>query len=91
MTAITTDDVRAFILEDLTEQLSAVGLHPEQVPDDYDLLAEGVIDSFGIIEMIARIEEHYHLDLDFENLEATQLTVVGAFAAYVAAQVDGAA
>ena len=33
-------------------QLDAKGLDPAQVPDGFDLLAEGVIDSFGILEMV---------------------------------------
>ena len=51
MTTVTAEEVRAFVLEDLAEPLAEVGLLPEQVRDDLDLLSSGVIDSLGLIEL----------------------------------------
>jgi acyl carrier protein len=88
MIAVSAANVRAFILRELAEPLSAVGQSPDTVPDDFDLLAEGVIDSFGIVTMIASLEAHYETDLDLEQLAAEELTLIGPFSAFVAQQVS---
>jgi hypothetical protein len=46
------------------------------VPDHFDLLVEGVIDSFGILELVSALEARYPA-LDFSELPASDLTVVG--------------
>jgi acyl carrier protein len=54
------------------------------VPEDFDLLTNGVVDSFGILEMITAIEEQFNLQLDMANLDAEQLTILGPLCRYVA-------
>ena len=76
-------DVRAFVLAELAEPLRAKGLTPEEVPDDFDLLLEGVIDSLGIMLTIAAVEDHFGIDVDFEELDPEDLTVIGSFSRYV--------
>lgn len=79
------DDVRAFILEQVSDQLAAVGMQVEEVPDDFDLLFEGAIDSLGLLQLIAAIEERFGMQLDFERLEMGDLAVIGPFSRYIAA------
>ena len=50
---------------------------PAELPDDFDLLLSGVIDSFGILEMISSIEEEFQIELDVAALDAEQITIVG--------------
>jgi acyl carrier protein len=78
--------VRAFISEQLGDELRAAGADPAALPDDYDLHAAGVIDSFGILELIGGLEERFGLEIDYEELDPEELTVVGPFARYVEAQ-----
>jgi acyl carrier protein len=80
--------VRRFVLERVHLSLSAVGLTPETTPDDYDLLASGVIDSFGIIELIADIEERFDVALEFDDVEPDVVTVVGPLSRYVAGLIE---
>jgi acyl carrier protein len=75
--------VRALVLDELIEPLAALDLEPADVPDDFDLLHEGVIDSLGLLEMIAAVEERFGLEIDFEELSADELTIVGPFCRYV--------
>jgi acyl carrier protein len=76
--------VRSFVLEGLTEPLERLGMRPEQVPDDFDLLTSGVIDSFGVLELIGDVENRFGLEIDFERLDPEGLTVIGTFSRYVA-------
>jgi acyl carrier protein len=84
-----TADVRAAMLETLTEPLAAIGRAPADVPDDLDLLAEGVIDSFGLLELISSLEARYATVLDFSELPPGELTVVGPLTRHLAAQIEG--
>lgn len=86
-------DVRAFVLAELDGSLREGGFDPADVGDDFDFLTTGVIDSLGVIEMIAAVNDHFGLDIDFEELDPEGLTVLGPFARYVASagagRVDG--
>jgi acyl carrier protein len=79
-------DVRQFTLARVADGLRAKGLSPEAVPDDFDLLLEEVIDSFGLLELITAVETRFGLQLDFEDLDADNMTVIGPFSRYVAAK-----
>jgi acyl carrier protein len=84
-----TADLQVAMLELLVEPLAAIGLHPGAVPDDFDLLAEGVIDSFGVLELISALGVRYATTLDFSELSAEDLTVVGPLARHLTSQITG--
>ena len=52
---IAPENVRKFLLTRYSEPITAMRLNVAQVPDDFDLLLAGIIDSFGILEMIGAI------------------------------------
>jgi acyl carrier protein len=80
------NDVRLFVLAHVAPELATTGRSPQEVPDDFDLLVEQVIDSFGLLELIVAVEHRFAVQLDFENLDADDLTVIGPFCRYVEAQ-----
>jgi acyl carrier protein len=75
--------VRDLILERLDEQLAARGLTPSEVPESFDLLLEGLIVSFGVVEIILMLEQRYAIEFDFDELPADDLTKIGPLASYV--------
>jgi acyl carrier protein len=77
------DDARDLILAHVDEQLVAKGLTPSDVPATFDLLLEGVIDSFGVVELITMLEQRFAFEFDFDELEADDLTRVGPLTDYV--------
>jgi acyl carrier protein len=83
MPPATADAVRDLILERVDEQLAARGLTPSDVPQDFDLLLEGLIDSFGVVEIIMMLEQRYAIEFDFDELSADDLTKIGPLASYV--------
>jgi acyl carrier protein len=85
----TAADVHRFILGRIDEPLQATGLAPADVPGSFDLLLEGVIDSFGIVELIGALEERYGLEFDFDELAPDDLTRIGPLSSYVAQKLDG--
>ncbi len=86
MSQVSIDNVRAAVLGQLEVALGARGLKSQDVTDDFDLLTEGVIDSLGIVTLITAVEQHFAIQIDFEELAPEQLTVIGPFCRYVAAK-----
>jgi acyl carrier protein len=82
---VTAAEVHAFVAQTLSEPLRDAGHDPAALPEDFDLLESGVIDSFGVIELIVEVNERFGLDIDFEELDPEGLTIVGPFSRYVAA------
>lgn len=79
----TAEAVREAILDRVAEPLAAKGLTPSEVPPSFDLLLEGVIDSFGVVEMIVMLEQRFAVEIDLDELPADDLTNVDALAEYV--------
>jgi acyl carrier protein len=83
MAAVPASEIRGIVLDRYADELAAKGLTPSDVRYDFDLLLEGVVDSFGIVELIAALEERFGIAFDFDELEADDLTRIGPLADYV--------
>ena len=84
MKDVTPDNVRGFLLTRYYEPIIAMQLSLTEIPDDFDLLLSGVIDSFGILEMISAIEDEFQMQLDLALLDAEDITRIGPLARYIA-------
>ena len=84
MKDVTPDNVRGFLLTRYYEPIIAMRLSLTEIPDDFDLLLSGVIDSFGILEMISAIEAEFQIQLDLSLLDAEDITRIGPLARYTA-------
>jgi acyl carrier protein len=80
--------VRDFILETFDGELRARALQSDDVPDDFDLLLEGVIDSLGMLELIGALEERFGVRIELEEMDPDHVTVVGPLSEYVADRVS---
>ena len=84
MSDISPEKVRQFLLTRYSEAIKGMGFDPVEVPDSFDFLLSGVIDSFGILEMVSSIEDEFRIRLDLAALDAEQVTILGALSQYVA-------
>jgi len=81
---VTPDNVQEFLLARYYEPIIAMQLSLTEIPDDFDLLLSGVIDSFGILEMFSAIEDEFQIRLDLALLDAEDITRIGPLARYIA-------
>ncbi len=88
MKEVTEQEVKLILFANFKDHFAGKNLSPEDISDNFDLFTEGIIDSMGIVEMIAAIEKHLGTTIDFEKLPAEELTIVGPFCRYVAAQAN---
>ncbi len=84
MNDVTPEKVRGFLLTRYSEAIKGMGFDPVEVPDSFDFLLSGVIDSFGILEMVSSIEDEFRIRLDLAALDAEQITILGPLSQYVA-------
>lgn len=84
MKALSSEDVRNVVVELFGDSFRAHGFEPSHVPADCDLLGMGIIDSLGVVRMVAAIEEEAGGEIDFEALDFEDMTVLGKFCDYVA-------
>jgi acyl carrier protein len=84
MSDLTADKVRAFLVTRYAESIKGIGRNPDELPDEFDFLLNGIIDSFGILEMISEIEKQFDIQLDVAALDAEQLTILGPLSWFVA-------
>jgi acyl carrier protein len=88
MREINSEQVRVFLQQYILEKSLAGGKEtPGELADDCDLLLSGMIDSLGLLDLMGAIQQHCQREIDFEALDAEQLTVVGPLCRYVSEQV----
>jgi len=77
-------EVRGLILEACGPALADFGITAADAPGDLDLRGSGMIDSLGFVEVIVELEEKLGIEIDLEDLDPEQITVLDPLAAYVA-------
>jgi acyl carrier protein len=85
MNAVTPDAVQDFLREYVAKSLREQGREvPADLSDDCDLLLSGYVDSLGLLELMTAIQEHFGREIDFDELDAEQMTIVGPLKRFVA-------
>ena len=70
-----------FLKDYLARKLEASGRGTcEELPQDFDLLLSGVIDSLGLLNLYVALAERFDREIDFEALDPEQMTLFGLFA-----------
>jgi acyl carrier protein len=61
---------------------------PDDIPDDLDLIAIGVIDSLGLLKIVAFLEEHYCVSISPEAMVLDAFRSIGSMMAVILEQLD---
>ncbi len=73
------EKIKRFVLEEFLPDVA-----PEELAPDHDLLADGVIDSLGLLKLIAWVEDEFALAVDDTALDPDNFRSVAAIDAFVA-------
>lgn len=74
-------EVRQFIVQNFLFGQDRSGL-----TSDLSLLEAGIVDSTGVLEMVAFLEEHYGITVDDADLNPKNMDSINAIAAFVASK-----
>lgn len=86
MGPLAAQDIHSFVLDQLAPALADAELEPAAVGDDFDLVESGLVDSFGLLEILTAVEAEFDIEVDFEALDPDELSKVGPLCRFVAAQ-----
>jgi len=73
-----TDVIKQYIVEEFLPDVAV-----QDLPVDHDLLADGVIDSLGLLKLIAWIEDRFGLPVDDSAMDPDNFRSVRAIGAFV--------
>ncbi len=73
------NEVKRFIVTTFAPDIT-----PEQLPSDFDLLDNGVVDSLGLLRLIAWVGERYGIPVEERDVSPAQFSSVEAIAAFIA-------
>jgi len=76
--------VRAFLVDRIGPSLVSLGRDPATLPDDFDLLGEGALDSLQFLGLIADLEEHLGREVDLGALDVEEIAKLGPLSRHVA-------
>ncbi|WP_329107640.1 acyl carrier protein [Micromonospora sp. NBC_01699] len=71
-------EIRQFIVTAFAPDIPA-----DQLPDHLDLLDSGVVDSLGLLRLIAWVGDRYDIPVEDQNISPVQFSSVAAIAAFV--------
>ncbi len=74
------------ILDACAPALAGIGIAPEDAPGDLDLRESGLVDSLGFVELIVDLEDKLGIEIDLEDLDPEQITILDPLATYIAEQ-----
>jgi D-alanine--poly(phosphoribitol) ligase subunit 2 len=74
----TTLKIKQFIVEEFMPDVPA-----EELEDDFDLLTGGVVDSLGLLKVVAWLEDEFDIGVDDSELGPDSFRTVAAIKAYV--------
>ena len=88
MVQLTASEVQRIVLAIVEPSLSA-DLLRQGVPDAFNLLSEGVLDSFGFIELVTELEHRLAVAIDLDGLEPEEFGAVGPLSRHIAERCIG--
>src|SRR5262245_22263618 len=68
------EEIRRAVVEALAPRAREVGLAPEAIDGQFDILGSGVVDSLGFVELLLRVEESLGRPVELERLSFGELT-----------------
>jgi acyl carrier protein len=74
----TTMKIKQFIVEEFMPDVPA-----EELDDDFDLLTGGVVDSLGLLKVVAWLEDEFDVTVDESELGPESFRTVAAIKQYV--------
>jgi len=83
MSVVQADEVRRFIVSHLASPIKENNITEKEITGDFDLMKRGIIDSIGFLHLVSAIENHFGIEVDFEDMDTEDLTIIGSICRYI--------
>jgi acyl carrier protein len=71
-------NIKEFVVEEFAPDITV-----DELDSDFDLLEHGIIDSLGLLMMLAWVEEHFDVSVDVAEVEQHDFRSVDAICALI--------
>lgn len=61
------EEIEAFVKDYLKERMNSLGIKQNEIRGDFDFVQSGLLDSMAFVDMVSAMEEHFNIEIDFEN------------------------
>lgn len=78
MTLSQIDEIKRFITENFAPDIS-----PEELPEDYDLLASGMISSLSLVKLVTQLGHRFNIDVDAADLRPDYFRTVTSISQFI--------
>jgi len=83
------EEVKLFIISHLLQKLSSEGRELKgEITDNTDILMEGIIDSLGFLGLTLNLQEHFKVEIDFEEIDPEKMTIIGYLCRFVSEKIS---
>lgn len=89
MTALAPNKLAALIIQWVRDNSPSTGESPGEITVDTDLMAAGLIDSFGFVDLVLFIEGQYGIKINLADADPGDFTVVKGLCNIVLASYNG--
>jgi acyl carrier protein len=76
-------EMRRWLLELLSDDFAASGVEIDDLPDGFDLLIEGVVDSLRFAEVVADLEARLDTVIDLTEMDPLEVSRIGPLARHL--------
>jgi acyl carrier protein len=81
----TENEVKRYVARTFASDLTA-----DDLPSDVDLMETGIVDSLGLLRLIAWVGEHFDIPVDDQDISPDQFASVSAITAFIHGARDAA-
>lgn len=82
--------IREQLISMLQPRLQRHGISENELTPGFDLVKSGFVNSLEFVELITRLEKHYHVEIDFDAaLESKDFTTFGGLIGTLEKQMHG--
>ena len=74
------------VIKILSPNIEIAGINRDKITDEFDLISSGVIDSIGLLQLLTELEDFVGIELEFDELEADEVSEIGAICRFVSQQ-----
>lgn len=86
---VTIEDVYKFLVSHISNTAKLQGRSMgKEISKEFDMFLEGAVDSIGILDLTLRVQEHFDVEIDFDELDPEEMTIVGPFCEYVVTKIN---
>ena len=78
------EKIKEYIVKYLKKKMGTESNDDIYIDEDVDLIESGIINSLSFITLITDLEEQYNIEIDFDELDPSEYTIISNLASLVA-------